>query len=278
MLKKIIVLSTLTLVVSNALADDISDNATTGYAQNYVTNTSQPAVSDIISKFYFGFNGGYSDINYQSVTLPPYLDSSFFTPGTNQSPIGLMGVIGYKFNPYLGLEVGYLYTFNRYEQSLIPISGVSWTQKNTDAVMLNPRFTLPLGLLSHGLSAVNIYVKGGAAYVMSAISADVAAGTPFDNGEAFSGTQSRNQIHPFYGAGLDFKMTDNFSLNLDWTHIMGSSSGPALYSEELVTNVNSSSIASYDTPVINFFSLGVKYVFDTGRDPNKPILVDKPID
>ncbi|SJL84665.1 porin family protein [Vibrio palustris] len=99
------------------------------------------------------------------------------------------GLLGYRINPYLGVEGSYI-DFGKYGSSL--------ANAKTDGYTAALKLTAPIG------DRVDLYAKGGQLWY----------NTDYDIAGA-SGDKDDTAV--FAGAGVGFKVTDNFIVNAEYT-------------------------------------------------------------
>lgn len=139
---------------------------------------------------------------------------------------------GYRFNPYLSVEMGYIdFGKAKYEASYKGGSASgSLKAGGLDAVAL---FSLPIG------DSFSVFGKGGVVFadVKSSLSA---------NGPASLASQSTSSTvaRPLFGVGGSYKLTQNVDLRADFDHVGGLG--------------NSGKTGKMD---VNMFSLGAVYNF-----------------
>lgn len=153
---------------------------------------------------------------------------------------------GYNFNPYFGLEFGYnQIANNKYTSRLTTADGSADAQLKfkTNAFDLVAKGYLPLDTFSDELTdQVNIYVKGGLAYVSHKATLTV-------NGtDAQLTDNSSNQIRPTLGIGAGYNFNKNLMLDVSYTRIQGKG--------DLLKNRFSDF-----SPEINTLALGLNYTF-----------------
>ncbi|MFA6408896.1 MAG: outer membrane beta-barrel protein [Gammaproteobacteria bacterium] len=135
---------------------------------------------------------------------------------------------GYDFHKNFALELGYFRTFA--DAKLRNAADSADVAKiTTQAIDLLLKVKVPL------VDCWGIYTKVGLAYLMSNFNSNT-SGYTIDNSHNFNAA---------YGAGVEYKITSNWTTDLSWMHYNG--------------NANISS-ANFQ-PNVNFFALGISYKF-----------------
>jgi opacity protein-like surface antigen len=150
------------------------------------------------SGIYGELNAGYGKVD-ESIRNSHQNDNDGF---------GASAFLGYKFNPYLGIEGGY--TEYPYEDFDNNIKG-----SENFAVDLALKGILPLG--NTGLS---IFIKGGGAGVHHKLA---------DGTVQVSGAGTHFEPAVFAGFGVDFAILKNLSVNLQATGTTKKSNVPSMY-------------------------------------------------
>tara|TARA_R110000868_G_scaffold10639_4_gene51625 strand:+ start:24892 stop:25557 length:666 start_codon:yes stop_codon:yes gene_type:complete len=184
MLKKITLISCLTVLTATALADT---------APTY-------AGDDGISGYYVGLSAGYALNHFSS-------DNSFFGNNNlwqahNQHDGGFTGRLsgGYNFNEYFGVEVAYDYLPSSKATLSNGHGSSSVSSYDLDAMLVG---RVPF------VNNFDFFVKAGMAYISSEIdSTDYA--------------KSYAQIYrPAFAIGWDYRINTSFMVNVQWLHTLG---------------------------------------------------------
>jgi OmpA-OmpF porin, OOP family len=183
---------------------------------------------------------GVGEVTYSSASLDPsYFDNALTTNGAtglSSSDSGgsyqwrLQG--GYRFNPYLALELGYI-DFGKADYQAAYSGGSAHGSLKAGGVDMAALVSVPLN------DSFSVFGKLGV--VDATVKSNLQAGTPADSA---SGDTSVNSVRPLLGLGASYKLTDNVDLRADYDYVSGLGS--------------SSKTGTMD---VNMFSLGAVYNF-----------------
>jgi OOP family OmpA-OmpF porin len=183
---------------------------------------------------------GVGEVTYSSASLDSsYFDNALATSGAtglSSSDSGgsyqwrLQG--GYRFNPYLALEVGYI-DFGKADYQAAYSGGSAQGSLKAGGVDMAALLLLPLN------DSFSVFGKLGV--VDATVKANLQAGAP---AASATGDTSVNSVRPLLGLGATYKLTDNVDLRADYDYVsaLGSSSKTG-------------------TMDINMFSMGAVYNF-----------------
>lgn len=183
---------------------------------------------------------GVGEVTYSSASLDnSYFDNALATSGAtglSSSDSGgsyqwrLQG--GYRFNPYLALEVGYI-DFGKADYQAAYAGGSAQGSLKAGGVDMAALLLLPLN------DSFSIFGKLGV--VDATVKANLQAGAP---AASATGDTSVNSVRPLLGLGATYKLTDNVDLRADYDYVsaLGSSSKTG-------------------TMDVNMFSMGAVYNF-----------------
>jgi OmpA-OmpF porin, OOP family len=183
---------------------------------------------------------GVGEVTYSSASLDnSYFDNALATSGAtglSSSDSGgsyqwrLQG--GYRFNPYLALEVGYI-DFGKADYQAAYSGGSAQGSLKAGGVDMAALLLLPLN------DSFSIFGKLGV--VDATVKANLQAGAP---AASATGDTSVNSVRPLLGLGATYKLTDNVDLRADYDYVsaLGSSSKTG-------------------TMDVNVFSMGAVYNF-----------------
>ncbi len=182
-----------------------------GYGSNNSSASSLNADSTTLT-----YNAPYMSTRVQNIQAPAKVD-------VDNDGIAGRVYLGYQFNKYLSLETGYTQYSDTEVNNIAGFSGtdLSLYEGAIDAV---GKFSLPI------TQRINLYAKGGAAYVMAQnvkSSANIAK-TGFLNYEADFDYSTNNvdEFRPTYGFGVSFDITKRLSTDLSWSQIVGGNNIP----------------------------------------------------
>ncbi|NNM58351.1 MAG: outer membrane beta-barrel protein, partial [Legionellales bacterium] len=149
--------------------------------------------------------------------------------------LGARAYLGYQFNKYLSLESGYTQYSHTDVNNIDGVRGadLSLYQGAIDAVA---KVSLPL------TQKINIYAKGGAAYVMTqGVDSSVYVNVQPNqiNANLDYGTKNIDEFRPTYAVGVSYDLTQHLSTDVSWSQIVGGN----------------------DIATSNFASLGLSYHF-----------------
>ena len=135
---------------------------------------------------------------------------------------------GYKFIPFLGIEVGYTH----YANAIIEFNNTHIANNDHYAIDIASRWILPLYV-----SNFELFGKIGAARLVANGSITNASVISANNLTVKSG--SRGVTSWYYGLGGDYALTPSWTVQIQWTRAQGNSS----------------------TGTLNFYSMGFAYLF-----------------
>jgi outer membrane autotransporter protein len=155
--------------------------------------------------FYVGGQVGYAHTNFANTDSQNNITSA----DIDNDGIGWGGLVGYQFNPYAAVELGYLGAYGMKVQNPngFPIS----ESLNMQMVDLLVKGILPLN------DVVSIYGKAGVASVRAtaAYSIDFPTGFSYPTLEATSVTETK----PVIGAGISWDIKPRLPLDISWLHV-----------------------------------------------------------
>ncbi|MBY0544398.1 MAG: porin family protein [Gammaproteobacteria bacterium] len=148
--------------------------------------------------------------------------SGFKNPSVDNGDIGGRAYLGYQFNRYFSLEAGYTQYADTDVNNIAGFHNqdISLYEGAIDTV---GKFSLPIG------KRVNLYAKGGAAYVMtqgvdSSINQVI---RPLNVSSSFeTSTTNIDEFRPTYGFGASFDITNHLSTDVSWSQIVGGNNIP----------------------------------------------------
>lgn len=183
---------------------------------------------------------GVGEVTYSNASLDSsHFDNALISQGAtalSSSDAGdsyrwrLQG--GYRFNPYLALELGYI-DFGQADYQATYAGGSAQGSLKAGGVNMAALLILPL---DHGIS-----VFGKLGVVDATVKSNLQAGAP---AATASSDASNNSIRPLFGLGATYKLTDHVDLRADYDYVSGLGS--------------SSKTGTMD---VNMFSLGAVYNF-----------------
>jgi OOP family OmpA-OmpF porin len=180
------------------------------------------------------------EVSYSSASLDnSYFDNALIANGAtglSSSDSGgsyqwrLQG--GYRFNPNLALEVGYI-DFGKADYQADYSGGSAQGSLKAGGVDMAALLLLPLN------DSFSIFGKLGV--VDATVKSNLQAGAPADSA---SGDTSVNSVRPLLGLGATYKLTDSVDLRADYDYVSGLGSS-----------------SKTGTMNVNMFSLGAVYNF-----------------
>jgi opacity protein-like surface antigen len=196
--------------------------ASSAYAQPTLLSNNS---SDLYAHgVYIGIQGGYTELHNQYAFSQTVAGVIMETLLFGADHFGGGGYLGYRYNDYLGAEIGYIQLANMKE------TGGLANVNNHTKVKCGNIFVKGSWPLAKWFSP---FVKAGAAYVHQDILST-------QNGGATILYKSKtSKVMPACAAGLDFHCTKAFAIDLTWTHMFKSG----------------------EIHSIDFTSLGLSYIF-----------------
>lgn len=229
------------------------------------------AVFAEVPGFYAGVQLGYgqqyiSNPNLQSAVSSGLLATSSTSNSDTKGGLAGGADIGWQFNDYFGLELGYLYFPNSEFSSSATgvdsfinstVNSANVTSKE-QAIDLMLKGSIPFGACFGG------YVKAGAAYVQNKLDFSATSSTATSSGvvtNTISGNDTNNKVKPIAAAGFTYDINENVVVDLSYTYLFGSSSSNSSFSN---FGSNSSNV-----PRAGLVALGITYYFGGfGTDDN----------
>jgi hypothetical protein len=121
--------------------------------------------------------------------------------------------LGYKFNPFLGLEAGY----TSYANVKVKNSQLTTAyQSQQFAYDVAVRGTVPLGT-----SGIELFAKLGVARIYSKLKSVDYAALNIDPGMTIDNTSSKHANGPYYSGGVALYFMPCFSANVQWAAVRG---------------------------------------------------------
>ncbi len=213
--------------------------------------------------FYAGVQLGYgeqyiSNPNLQSAVSSGLVAISSTTNSDTKGGLGGGADIGWQFNDWFGLELGYLYFPNsEFSSSATGVDAfINSTVNSADVtskeqlIDLMLKASIPFGACFGG------YVKAGPAYVQNKLNFSATSSTATAGGivtNSISGDDTNNKIKPIAAAGFTYDINDNVTVDLSYTYLFGSSSSNSSFAN---FGSNSSNI-----PRAGLVALGITYYF-----------------
>ena len=182
------------------------------------------AVGSADAGVYLGLQGGYGMSNWNIFTARVDNDNGF---------IGRV-FAGYDFNKNFAVELGYLHFFNK---AKMKEDNANYNEAKTQTFDLVGKIKAPVA------DEVNLYGKLGANYMLTKI--DV-TGT----GSMLAEAKTWKEFGVTYGAGIDYSVTPNVIVNLEWLRHNGR------------IKVGTGSTDTKFQPWTDSFLVGVRYKFD----------------
>lgn len=116
---------------------------------------------------------------------------------------------GYRFNPYLAVEAGYI-DFGKAKYQASYTGGSAQGSLKAGGFDVVALASLPVN------DSFSIFGKAG--MVAAKVKSNLVAGAP---ATAASGNASENVVRPLLGVGARYKLTDNVDLRADYDHVSG---------------------------------------------------------
>lgn len=154
---------------------------------------------------------GYANAHMKDkIVVEPDEGFSLSIPNNNK---GGRLAVGYQFNPYLAVEMGYMRLLNQKGTFKLPPTSI-WAS-GTETLAQNAFDVAAKGILPVS-DKFNIYGKVGVAYLSSTITSN------FDNVKEnendFFGI-AKHKFAPEVGLGVTYNITNNMFVDTSWTHI-----------------------------------------------------------
>lgn len=183
-----------------------------------LTQSAAYAAMPYTTAWYIELNPGYSVVS--GVNYPGKVYNTGFGGNFN---------IGYKFNPYIGIDVGCTY----YATVVIKAPA-------GEHVALNSHFSYDLAgklMLPIGQTGLDVFGKGGIGRIRSYthVKNEAAANA---NGYVFN-TGTHTQTVPYFGGGAEYAILKNLVANMQWMRAQGNNT----------------------TGQLDLYSLGLSYLF-----------------
>jgi len=165
--------------------------------------------------------------------------------------VGGRGYLGYQFAEIFGIEAGYsYYPNNSYKaQGLFPTTFRFDFRYRTQVIDTMVKLMFPFALVSDVFSHFTIFARGGAAFLMNEFSGSFQIGS---SGGSTTGTN--NSFRPTFGVGLAYNFTENTSIDISWTGILG-------YNRLSYGDVIDGNIRKNPVPNCNLYAAGFSYKF-----------------
>lgn len=185
----------------------------------------QPALSaEVQPGFYLGLGAGQSSYDIKGGELDDVVLDALFSQGMivtsgsssfEDSDTSLALFAGYHFNPYIGVEAGYIdlgAAEYRSRGTVNPIGPAPSAPSSVNVDVESKGFTLAaLGSLPLG-SVVDLHGRFGFLFAQTDLSVAVRVGP----GSA-ADTETLDSIGAFFGVGAGFNFGEHWSLSVDWT-------------------------------------------------------------
>lgn len=152
---------------------------------------------------YFGITAGYSKLD-EGDRLSDIFDHSF-----KHSKVAGGGFIGFRFKPYMAVDLGYLYFMqNRYNDG-----SLSAVKVNLHAIHADLKLIIPLSSAHRGYAPVELFASGGAAYVFAKYELPSSLGV--------GKSRTNDALRPLASVGVSVHFSPLVSMDFTYTRIFG---------------------------------------------------------
>lgn len=222
--------------------------ASIGISGNTLAYYGETVVYDYPAGFYIGLQAGYAQTNWRNLNSLGDPEGGFLPSPVNfsgaQGDYGGRVHIGYDFNEFFAIELGFAYLLGQTTSvenngsfvTLPPIAPgeILYEEKmKTYATDLVAKLSLPLD------NGFRLFTKFGAQYLVTTKPPTFLETQPW----VFADVNRKN-LSVIFGVGAAYQITPAFSADLSWTYYRGN--------EE---------IGSKYLPSIDFYALGISYKF-----------------
>lgn len=169
--------------------------------------------------FYLGGQVGKTNIHNKPATFPTNTGGTV-TVNPNNTGFGGRAFLGYQFNPFAGMEFGYIhYASTTYHTpNTVTVCGNPAIREN--AIDLLAKGTYPFSTTGFGLEG-----KAGVSFLRKSSSGSLA--TNSSNGVAgcsSSSNQTTTTARPEIGIGVSYDITDSWQVDLTANRVLGGGS------------------------------------------------------